>query len=67
MKPIEKRYVVDEQSRPVAVQVDLATFEKIEELLENYGLMQWMTEDPDGTALDLDAARAFYATLDKAP
>lgn len=67
MKPIQKRHLVDERNRRVAVQIDLATFEKIEELLENYGLVQSMAEERGAETLDLEAARAFYDTLDKAP
>lgn len=66
MNPIRKQFVVDEENRPVAVQIDLETFEQIEEVLENYALVQLMNEDPDET-LGLEAARVYYAGLDKAP
>jgi hypothetical protein len=38
VKEIERRYVVDEENRRVAVQIDLDTFEEIEHLLEDRGL-----------------------------
>ncbi len=66
MEPIKKRYLVDEQNRPVAVQIDLETFEKIEEILENYALTQLMQEVSEDEALDLEAAKAFYESLPKA-
>ena len=66
MEPIRKRYVVDEQNRPVAVQIDLETFEKIEEVLENYALAQLMQEASEDETLDLETARAFYESLPKA-
>ncbi len=66
MEPIKKRYVVDEQNRPVAVQIDLETFEKIEEILENYALTQLMQEASEDQALDLETAKAFYESLPKA-
>ncbi len=66
MKEIPKRYVVDEENRRVAVQIDLATFEEIENLLENRALFELMTEDGDRETLDLDAARKYYAGLGKA-
>ena len=66
MNPIRKRYVVDEDNRRVAVQVDLETFERIEELLENSGLMQAILEGEGEEALEFNAAKALYASLEKA-
>ena len=63
MEPIKKRYVVDEQNRPVAVQIDLKTFEKIEDILENYALVQLMQEASGDETLDLETAKAFYESL----
>lgn len=65
MLEIKKRYVMDEENRPVAVQIDLETFEKIEEVLENHGLIELMGE-PGEEPLDLDDAREYYRLLDKA-
>lgn len=67
MEPIRKRYVVDEDNRPVAVQLDLATFELIENLLEDHALLQYMAEGEGDELLDLEAARNAYQELDKAP
>jgi hypothetical protein len=67
MLDIKKRYVVDEHDRRVAVQIDLETFEKIEELLENSGLARAMAEAASDDRLDLEAAKEYYASLDKAP
>lgn len=33
---IKRKYIIDERNRAVAVQLDIKTFEKIEETLENY-------------------------------
>ncbi|HEX7185593.1 MAG TPA: hypothetical protein VF756_27460 [Thermoanaerobaculia bacterium] len=66
MLELKKRYVVDEQNRRVAVQIDLETFSKIEELLENHALTQWMTDTEEDEALDLEAAKAYYDSLEKA-
>jgi hypothetical protein len=41
MLEIKKRYVVDEQNRRVAVQSDLETFARIEEVLEDFALARW--------------------------
>jgi hypothetical protein len=66
LREIRKRYVVDEENRRVAVQIDLETFEKIENLLENHALFELLSESKEDDVLDLDAAKKFYAGLDKA-
>ena len=45
MESINKRYIVDEQNKKVAVQIPIDTFEKIEEILENYALVQLMKQN----------------------
>jgi hypothetical protein len=49
----------------VAVQLDIATFEKIENVLENFGLVQLMNDD-DSEVMTIEDAKKYYATLDKA-
>jgi hypothetical protein len=66
MDAIQKKYIVDEQNRKVAVQVDIETFNRIEEILENYALVQLMKENEIEDTLGLDEAKAYYQTLDKA-
>ncbi|WP_373526912.1 hypothetical protein [Nostoc sp.] len=44
MLELHKSYVIDENKRPIAVQIPIAEFEKIEEILENYGLVKFMEE-----------------------
>ena len=61
---IKRQYIVDEANRKVAVQLDIETFTKIEEALEDYGLIRFMAEgdtdtDEDET-LDLDQAQSYY-------
>ncbi len=62
---IRKRYVVDDENRKVAVQLDMGTFEKIEDTLENYGLAQMMLDKEDDEILETEDAKAFYSKLDK--
>lgn len=38
MLEINKSYVLDKDQKPIAVQIPIAEFEKIEEILEDYGL-----------------------------
>jgi PHD/YefM family antitoxin component YafN of YafNO toxin-antitoxin module len=44
MLAIKKEYVVSNNNKKKAVLVDIATFNKMEELLENYGLARYMNE-----------------------
>jgi RelB Antitoxin alpha helical domain len=66
MHPIPRRYLVDDENRPVAVQLDLATFEWIEDQLENAGLVARMAEVEDDELLSLESALALYETMPKA-
>ena len=65
MEPIKKQYIVDEQNRRVAVQIDIETFEKIEDLLKDYALYELMQKMSDDEALNLNEARAYYDALPK--
>jgi hypothetical protein len=62
---IKRQYIVDDNNRRVAVQLDLKTFEKIEEILENYGLVQLMSAEEEDEPLNLAEAKAYYNKLDK--
>lgn len=62
---IKRQYIIDERNRKVAVQLDIETFERIEEALENYGLIQLMQEESDDELLELESAREYYRTLEK--
>jgi hypothetical protein len=62
---LKKQYIVDEDNQKVAVQLDIATFEKIENVLENYALVQLINAD-ESEVLDIEEAKKYYATLDKA-
>lgn len=66
MLDLKKRYVTDELNRPVAVQLDIATFERLEQIIEDYGLARLMGEDDD-ELLELEEARAYNQTLPEAP
>ncbi len=65
MEELKKAYIVDEQNRTLGVQIDIDTFNKIEEVLENYALVQLMKEQND-EAFDRDEALAYYQSLEKA-
>lgn len=64
MLKIHKNYVMDENQQPIAVQIPIADFEKIEEILENYGLVQLMASE-DNELLSKEEARKYYHSLKK--
>lgn len=66
MTVIQKHYIVDEKNHKVAVQMDIKTFGRIEEILENYALVQLMEVDDDEPALTLEDAKMYYQQLEKA-
>jgi RelB Antitoxin alpha helical domain len=63
MLEIHKNYVLNEQQQPIAVQIPLAEFEQIEEILENYGLAKLMDEAHSEEQLAKNEALKFYQLL----
>jgi hypothetical protein len=63
MLEITKNYVMDENQQPIAVQIPIADFEKIEEILENYGLIQLMAESEEDERLSKNEALKYYQSL----
>jgi len=66
MQTIQKQFFVDNMNRKVAVQIDYKTFSKIEGILENHALYQLMEEYDDNESLNLEEAKNYYQTLEKA-
>ena len=64
---VEPRYIVDGKNRKVAVQLDIKTYEKIEEILENYALYRFMRNDGDSEndmeTLSRKEAKEYYEKL----
>lgn len=65
MEAIRRKYIIDENKNKVAVQIDIADFEKIERILEDYALVQLMKENDPAENLSLEEGRAFYDKLKK--
>ena len=63
MKVITKNYVLDENQNAIAVQIPIAEFEYLEELLENYGLLQLMNDPIDSDRLSKAEALKYYKEL----
>jgi hypothetical protein len=65
MTPFNRQYVTNEKNERIAVQVDITTFQKIEETLENFGLMKFIQENEGSESLSIAEAKTFYNSLDK--
>ncbi len=63
MLAVKKKYVVNEKHERVAAQLDLDTWTKIEELLEDRLLGKKMREARREQLLEKEAALKYYATL----
>jgi hypothetical protein len=63
MLHIHKSYVIDENQQTVAVQIPIAEFEKIEEMLENYGLAKLMEEAENDERFSGEEAKNYYQSL----
>jgi hypothetical protein len=63
MLEVNKNYVLDTNQKPIAVQIPIAEFEKIEEILEDYGLNQLMEEVADEETLNKEEALAYLQSL----
>lgn len=63
MLEIKKTYVTDSKKRPVAVQVDIQTFEKIEQLLADYALGQLINENDPEDLLSVAESKTYYDSL----
>lgn len=60
MKEIEKKYILDDENKKVTVQIDINTFEKIENILEDHGLFKLIHESDEKEYLNLNEAKEFY-------
>lgn len=65
MLDIKRTYLTDENRRPIAVQIDIKTFEKIEQLLEDYALGKLIEENNPKENLSLNEAQEYYQQLKK--
>ena len=63
MLELHKSIVLDENQKPIAVQIPIEEFERMEEVIENYGLAKLMDEVADDEQLAVQEARHFYGSL----
>lgn len=63
MLKIHKNIVLDENQKPIAVQIPIGDFERLEEVIENYGLAKLMDEVKDDERLSIEEAKSHYQSL----
>ncbi len=63
MLEIDKNYVLDVNQKPIAVQIPIAQFEQIEEILENYGLAKLIEEVEEEETLSKKEALEYLQSL----
>jgi len=62
---LQPNYIVDNHNHKIAVQLDIETYDKITDVLENYALFKFMDENKDDEKLSLRDAKTYYASLRK--
>jgi len=65
MLAIKKEYIITENNKKKAVLIDLETFNKMEELIEDYGLGKFMDEVMNEKNLTLKDTKKQYQALKK--
>ena len=63
MMEIHKKIVLDEDERPFAVQIPIKEFERLEEVIENYGLSKLMDEVKNEERFSVQEAKTHYNSL----
>ncbi|MCF8083170.1 MAG: hypothetical protein K9M96_08750 [Deltaproteobacteria bacterium] len=63
MLKISKSVVYNENQKPIAVQIPIEEFERMEEVIENYGLSRLMDDVADDEQLSVQDAKAYYRVL----
>jgi len=60
---LQPNYIVDENNHKIAAQLDITTYNKITDTLENYALAQFIDLNLDDDNLTLEKAKDYYKTL----
>ncbi|TVL99979.1 MAG: hypothetical protein CV087_15765 [Candidatus Brocadia sp. WS118] len=63
MLELHKKIVIDENSKPIAVQIPIEEFERLEEVIENYGLSKLMDEVKSDERVTGEDAKKYYQSL----
>lgn len=62
---LHKNYVLDENKKPIAVMLPISEFERLETIIEDYGLSKLIDETINDESLTVNEAKAFYGNLKK--
>ena len=65
MLQIRKNYIIDETRNMIAVQIPVEDFNKIEEVIENYGLAKLIDDVKEEKSFTVQEAKRFYKSLKK--
>lgn len=65
MMQLQPNYIVDNNNHKIAVQLDIETYEKVIDVLENYALFKFIEENKNDERLSLKDAKAYYASIKK--
>ncbi len=65
MLDLNEKYIVDKKNKPIAVQLDIKTFKRLEEVLEDHALSKYMQQVENDEKLNLEEAKAFYKKTKK--
>ena len=60
---LQPNYIVDSHNHKIAVQLDIKTYKKITETLENYALYQFIQDNKNDEKLSLNDAKKYYQSL----
>ena len=63
MLELHKNIVLDENQKPIAVQIPIEEFERLEEVIENYGLAKLVDEVAGDEQLSVQEAKNLYRSL----
>jgi len=61
MLKISKSVVYNENQKPIAVQIPIEEFERMEEVIEDYGLASLMDDVADDDQISVQEARDLYS------
>ena len=63
MLNLHKNIVLDENQKPIAVQIPIDEFQRLEKVIENYGLSKLIDEVADDEQLTVHEAKSLYRTI----
>jgi len=62
---VKKKNIYNKRNKKIAVHIPIITFCQIEDILENYDLVQLIEENQESVKLALNEATSYHFSLDK--